>query len=73
MSLTRTILAAALGLAVVAPAVVAPAAAQDVRIRVRHDNGWHRGWDHHRHGCRVTVVRRHTPHGTVVRRMKVCR
>jgi hypothetical protein len=55
-------------IAVVTVTAAAPASAQDVRLRVgpahrahaavvvRHDRGWHRGWEHRRHH-RAIVIR----------------
>jgi hypothetical protein len=82
LSLTRTLFAVALGLAVAAPTFVAPAAASEGRVVVaqnmrvemhrerrhemRHDRRMHRV-------CKTTVVRKRTPHGMVVRKMRTCR
>ncbi|PSC02926.1 hypothetical protein SLNSH_21290 [Alsobacter soli] len=55
--------------------------AQGVDIRVRHDNGYHRGWDHHRgwerrhefrtgsiHGCKTVIIHREG----MTKRIKKC-
>ena len=78
VSLSKIVLAAALGLAVTAPTLAVPAFAQDVNVRVGGDHGMrdHRMMMMHRdhmHGCRTVTVRRHTPNGMVVKKMRTCR
>jgi len=55
-------LAAALGLAFVAPVTNAQAETKTVIIKRGHDRGHHFGWRHHHDGKKVVIIKKHHHH-----------